>query len=70
MVISAGIRGTTRIVIATVAYLLMLVVMTYNVGLCVATVLGLGLGSAVFGGFARRVNVKAGISDANVELCC
>ncbi|KAJ3102378.1 hypothetical protein HDU97_000585 [Phlyctochytrium planicorne] len=43
-------RGGMRIVSAALGYLLMLIVMTFNLGLFFSVVLGLGLGSALFGG--------------------
>ncbi|KAJ3043520.1 hypothetical protein HDV00_004909 [Rhizophlyctis rosea] len=69
---SALIRGCSRLISATIAYLMMLVVMTYNVGLFFATVVGLGVGSAAFGEIARREAVKAGLEEVvrENEICC
>ncbi|KAJ3052027.1 hypothetical protein HK097_006976 [Rhizophlyctis rosea] len=72
--ISALIRGLSRIISATLAYLMMLVVMTYNVGLCIAIVVGLGIGSAVCGEVGRilaeRDMVKEKVEESDLALCC
>ncbi|KAJ3300741.1 hypothetical protein HK104_006039 [Borealophlyctis nickersoniae] len=52
-------RGLIRMWVAFLAYILMLVVMTYNVGLFFAAIVGLGAGAAVFGGVAKRAAVRA-----------
>lgn len=42
-------RAAFAVVIVFVDYMLMLIVMTFNVGLIVAAVLGFGLGAMLFG---------------------
>ncbi|KAJ3164875.1 hypothetical protein HK101_000348 [Irineochytrium annulatum] len=48
-VVRATVRGSGRAVSALFAYILMLIVMSFNVGLIFAVVIGLGVGSALFG---------------------
>jgi len=51
----------------TLAYLLMLLVMTYNVGICVAVIFGLFLGNFVFTLlYSRSANIKP----AEADHCC
>ncbi|KAJ3035191.1 hypothetical protein HDV00_004260 [Rhizophlyctis rosea] len=70
---SAVIRGVSRLVSASLAYIMMLVVMTYNVGLCIAIVVGLAIGSAVFGEVGRILAERDGVvvtKKVDEELCC
>ncbi|TPX50463.1 hypothetical protein SeLEV6574_g00891 [Synchytrium endobioticum] len=63
-------RGTLRMMSATLVYALMLIVMTYNVGLFLATVVGLGVGSMLTSpviNYAERSLVGA---NSDWELCC
>ncbi|KAJ3271542.1 hypothetical protein HK104_004680, partial [Borealophlyctis nickersoniae] len=64
-IIAGILRGLVRIWMASLAYILMLIVMTYNVGLFFAAVVGLGVGAAVFGGVAKRAAVRAGLDGKN-----
>ncbi|KAJ3213142.1 hypothetical protein HDU67_003229 [Dinochytrium kinnereticum] len=64
-------RGGMRIVGAALAYVLMLIVMTFNLGLFFAVVVGLGIGSSLFGGAA--VAGQASRRDGKQEMardCC
>lgn len=49
-----GVRALFATASSTVDYMLMLVAMTYNVGLFVAVVVGLGIGTVIFGHWGRR----------------
>jgi hypothetical protein len=49
------VKSLLRVGTAVVAYFLMLIAMTYNTGLFVAVVVGLGLGHLLFGGVAARI---------------
>ncbi|KAJ3171741.1 hypothetical protein HK101_011244 [Irineochytrium annulatum] len=71
----AVVRGLMRTVSAIIAYLLMLIVMSYNIGLFFAVVLGLGTGSAIFGGklliLAKgAASARGGNVEGDWELCC
>jgi hypothetical protein len=67
---AAGARGVARIIGATWSYLLMLIVMSFNVGLFLAVVFGLGVGSAIFGSH-HSTSTKLRIAELqNAELCC
>ncbi|KAJ3328950.1 hypothetical protein HDU76_008951 [Blyttiomyces sp. JEL0837] len=52
-------RGGIRIVTAVLAYLLMLIIMNFNAGLFFAAILGLGFGSAIFGGIPAALTAPA-----------
>jgi hypothetical protein len=54
------IRGIARLLLASLAYVLMLAVMSYHIGIFVAAVAGVGVGSAVFG----RWRFATGYSEA------
>ncbi|KAI8819223.1 Ctr copper transporter family-domain-containing protein [Fimicolochytrium jonesii] len=67
----AVVRGLAKFVTVTVAYALMLVAMTFNVGLFFAVVLGLAIGSAIFSEWTRAAVAAAVMDQAGgEELCC
>ncbi|KAJ3159932.1 hypothetical protein HDU86_001196 [Geranomyces michiganensis] len=65
----AALRFVSKAVTVTAAYLLMLVAMTFNVGLFFAVVVGLGVGSALFSEWSRAAVTAAVLNEAE-ELCC
>ncbi|KAJ3157476.1 hypothetical protein HDU86_003368 [Geranomyces michiganensis] len=63
-------RFVAKAVTVTIAYLLMLVAMTFNVGLFIAVVVGLAFGSAIFTDVTRAALAAALTSGSGEELCC
>ncbi|TPX48790.1 hypothetical protein SeLEV6574_g01838 [Synchytrium endobioticum] len=65
-------KGLLRMVHATFAYALMLVTMTYNVGLFFSVIVGLGVGNMLSAPLIKSAeNAMGGTSgDPNWELCC
>lgn len=68
--LSALLRGITRIIGAAWSYLLMLIAMTFNVGLFFAVILGLGCGSATFGPYLSKLQERKLVSHQTEDLCC
>ncbi|KAJ3184681.1 hypothetical protein HDU87_004084 [Geranomyces variabilis] len=68
----AALRFVAKSVTVAAAYVLMLVAMTFNVGLFFAVVVGLGLGSAMFSEWSRAAVTAAVLNETTVteELCC
>ncbi|RKO91583.1 Ctr copper transporter family-domain-containing protein [Blyttiomyces helicus] len=66
--VRAGIRFASRFIGATAAYALMLITMTFNVGLFFAVVVGLAVGSAVFADVVRQGENKG--VEIRDNLCC
>ncbi|KAI9103747.1 Ctr copper transporter family-domain-containing protein [Phlyctochytrium arcticum] len=68
----ALLRGVSKFVTVTCAYALMLLAMTYNVGLFFAVVLGVAVGSAVFAEWMREAGKsQPGLRETGREtLCC
>ncbi|TPX37594.1 hypothetical protein SmJEL517_g00651 [Synchytrium microbalum] len=70
------IRGSLRMVMATLSYALMLVTMTYNVGLFFSVVVGLGVGSMLAAPITKSAEKAMVASGAivgtvhNWETCC
>jgi len=48
-------RGILQVVIASISFVLMLSVMTFQVGFIIAIVVGLGLGETLFGRYSLRI---------------
>ena len=67
---NAVIRGGTRFFAAAWTYLLMLISMTFNIGLFFAVIMGLGFGSAVFGPYLSKLQEKKLMAFQNEDLCC
>ena len=70
-----AVSGQIRIVISIIymisiflAYMLMLVVMTYNAGLFIATVVGLTAGYAIFGFIKKKSHTR--IYNPEGDKCC
>lgn len=55
-------RGVTKVILSTISYSLMLVTMTFNIGLFLSVVLGLGFGMFWFSGIYTEV--------ADYQTCC
>jgi hypothetical protein len=68
--LAALIRASARIIGAGWSYLLMLITMTFNVGLFMAVVVGLGAGSAIFGPFHSKYSSLRVAEIQSSELCC
>jgi copper transporter 1 len=68
--LAALIRASARIVGAGWSYLLMLITMTFNVGLFMAVIVGLGAGSAIFGPFHSKYSSLRVAEIQSSELCC
>ena len=68
--VEAGLRIAVRVIGACWSYLLMLIVMTFNIGLFLAVIFGLGFGSAVFGPYLSRLEARRLIEFQTDELCC
>ncbi|TPX65572.1 hypothetical protein SpCBS45565_g05113 [Spizellomyces sp. 'palustris'] len=67
----ALVRGVAKFVTATGAYALMLVAMTFNVGLFFGVVSGLAVGAAIFSEWTRAAVQAAVLNEASgEELCC
>ncbi|KAJ3189877.1 hypothetical protein HDU85_000161 [Gaertneriomyces sp. JEL0708] len=71
----AFIRGLAKMITVTAAYALMLIAMTFNVGLFFAVVAGLGVGAAVFSEWSgaiisRIVEAEKEVEGGGEELCC
>ncbi|KAJ3171195.1 hypothetical protein HDU88_008232 [Geranomyces variabilis] len=68
----AALRFVAKAVTVAAAYVLMLVAMTFNVGLFFAVVVGLGAGSAMFSEWSRAAVTAAVLNDTTgtEELCC
>jgi hypothetical protein len=69
-ILGASTRILIRVIGAGWSYLLMLVTMTFNVGLFMAVIVGLGVGSAIFGPFHSRYNSLRMAEIQKSELCC
>ncbi|KAJ3148739.1 hypothetical protein HDU89_004589 [Geranomyces variabilis] len=65
----ALLRFVAKAVTVTIAYALMLVAMTFNVGLFFAVVVGLATGSAIFTDVTRAA-LTAALTNEGEELCC
>ena len=63
-------RMGIRIIGAAWSYLLMLIVMSFNVGLFISVILGLGLGSALFGPMHSKLSSLRLVEWHTSELCC
>jgi hypothetical protein len=63
-------RMSIRVIGAGWSYMLMLVAMTFNAGLFMSVILGLGVGSAIFGPFHSKLNALRLVELQNTELCC
>ena len=67
---TAFLRGFTRLIGAWWTYSLMLIAMTFNVGLFLSVIIGLAFGSAIFGPFLSKLEEKRLVSFQGEELCC
>ncbi|TPX37408.1 hypothetical protein SmJEL517_g00462 [Synchytrium microbalum] len=63
-------RGLLRLINATLAYALMLIAMTYNVGLFFGVVLGLAVGSMATTGILKAIQHNSYVTARDEELCC
>jgi copper transporter 1 len=68
--IDAVLRIAVRVFGACWSYLLMLIVMTFNIGLFLAVIFGLGIGSAIFGPYLSRLEARRLVEFQTDELCC
>ncbi|KAJ3116964.1 hypothetical protein HDU96_008254 [Phlyctochytrium bullatum] len=64
------VRGGMRMVTAFLAYILMLLAMTYNAGIFAAVIIGLGLGSMLFGGYEHPYTATSTGKNGGADLCC
>ena len=64
-------RAGFKFVNATIGYALMLVTMTFNVGLYFSVVSGLAVGTFLFGGFVRRAQLSGKLeAPSSATGCC
>jgi hypothetical protein len=63
-------RAGFKFVNATLGYALMLVTMTFNVGLYFSVVSGLAAGTLFFGGFVRRAQLSGKLEESSTTGCC
>jgi copper transporter 1 len=67
---TAFLRGITRLIGAMWTYALMLIAMTFNIGLFLSVIFGLAFGSAVFGSYLSKLQEKRLVDYQTEELCC
>lgn len=62
-------RGVLKFISATIGYSMMLVIMTFNIGLFFSIVSGLTLGCVCFNGYIRRSNILCQTNILGMNLC-